>query len=363
MLRYHPGIRVTDQPTYEWQPTTAEIAQRFNLHESQIIRFDHNTAANDTTWATGMISPLARDLNEYPGASYRSLRVAAAMYLDTDATNIVPGAGIDELINLTAKAFLGPGRRGCAVVPTYPLYEIATVQHHAEFVPIAEPRFGMFPVEEITEAAETSDVTWLCVPNNPTGERVDNEVIKSIISCARGIVVIDAAYAEFVGDRWTRWVDRYPNLLVLHTMSKGFGLAGIRVGFAFGNVDLISELDRVRPPGSISTLSHLIAEKALSEPQRMERIVKATVKERSAFALALSDAGISVLPSTANFLLCHVGPGAERLADALLTEGLVVRSYPQAHPLTEFLRFTVRSSTENQRLVAALHTHVGMHLS
>ncbi|GMQ97551.1 MAG: histidinol-phosphate transaminase [Acidimicrobiia bacterium] len=354
---------MTDQPTYEWQPTTAEIAQRFNLHESQIVRFDHNTAANDTTWATGMISPLARNLNEYPGASYRSLRVAAALYLDTDPSNIVPGAGIDELIDLTAKAFLGPGRQACAVVPTYPLYEIATVQHHAEFVPILEPRFDMFPVDEITEAAETSDVTWLCVPNNPTGERVDNEVIKSIISSAKGIVVIDAAYAEFVGDRWAQWVDRYPNLLVLHTMSKGFGLAGIRVGFAFGHADLILELDRIRPPGSISTLSHLVAEKALSEPQRMERIVRATVKERDSFARALSAAGISVIPSTANFLLCHVGPSAGHLADALLTEGLVVRSYPEAHPLNEFLRFTVRSPIENQRLVAALHSHVGKHLS
>jgi len=281
------------------------------------------------------------------------------LYLDTDPSNIVPGAGIDELIDLTAKAFLGPGRRACAVVPTYPLYEIATAQHHAEFVPVAEPRFDMFPVDEITEAAETSDVTWLCVPNNPTGERIDNEVITSIISSAKGVVVIDAAYAEFVGDRWTQWVDRHPNLLVLHTMSKGFGLAGIRVGFAFGHVDLISALDRIRPPGSISTLSHLVAEKALSEPQRMERIVKATVKERDSFAQDLSRVGVSVLPSTANFLLCHVGPSAGELADALLAEGLVVRSYPEAHALAEFLRFTVRSSAENQRLVAALHSHLG----
>jgi len=363
MLRYQPGTRVTDRPTYEWQPTTAEIAQRFNLLESQIVRFDHNTTANDTTWVTGMISPLARDLNEYPGASYRSLRVAAASYLDTAASNIVPGAGIDELIDLIAKAFLGPGRRACAVVPTYPLYEIATVQHRAEFLSVAEPRFDMFPVDEITEAAETSEVTWLCVPNNPTGERVDNDVIRSVIASAKGIVVIDAAYAEFVGDRWTQWVDRYPNLLVLHTMSKAFGLAGIRVGFGFGHADLVAELEHVRPPGSISTLSHLLAEQALSEPQRMERTVMATIKERESLAQALSAAGLSVVPSTANFLLCHLGPSARALADALLMEGLVVRSYPEAHPLNEFLRFTVRSPAENQRLVAALRTRVGVHLS
>lgn len=363
MLRYQLGTRVTDTPIYRWQPTTAEIARRFNLLESEIVRFDHNTVAHDTTWATGVIAPLARHLNEYPGASYRSLRLAAATYLDGDISNIVPGAGIDELINLVAKAFLGPGLRACAVVPTYPLYEITTLQYHAEFIAVAEPRFDNFPVDAITEAAETSDVTWLCVPNNPTGERVDNDVITSILTHAKGIVVIDAAYAEFVGDRWSTWVERFSNLVVLHTMSKAFGLAGIRVGFGLGNADVIAELDRARPPGSISTLSHILAERALAEPQRMHRIVRATVKERESLAGELSSAGVSVLPSTANFLLCHIGPAANDLANILMAEGLVVRSYPVAHPLDEFLRFTVRSPHENRRLVAALRGHVGSHPS
>lgn len=360
MLPYQLGTPVTDTPTYKWQPTTAEIAQRFNLLESEIVRFDHNTVAHDTTWATGMIAPLARHLNEYPGASYRSLRLAAASYLDGDLSNVVPGAGIDELIGLVAKAFLGPGRRACAVVPTYPLYEIATRQHHAEFLPIAEPRFDSFPVDAIVEAAETCEVTWLCVPNNPTGERVDNNVIKAIIAHAKGIVVIDAAYAEFVGDRWSPWVDRFPNLLVLQTLSKAFGLAGIRVGFGFGHRDVIAELDRNRPPGSISTLSQMLAEKALAEPQRMRRIVKATVRDRESFASELASVGVSVLPSTANFLLCHIGPSANDLADLLMTEGLVVRSYSVGHSLDEFLRFTVRSPAENGRLVAALPDTLGV---
>ena len=345
---------MTPKPTYRWQPTTAEVAERFGLLESQIVRFDHNTSPNDTAWAAGIVSPVARGLNEYPGASYLSLRQAAGHYLGIDETNIVPGAGIDELILLVAKAFLGPGRQATAVVPTYPLYEIATVQHHGDFVPVEQTRFDEFPLDAFTEAAETSDITWLCVPNNPTGQRIEDSSVRRILDTAQGLVVLDAAYAEYADDRWVSWVVRYPNLLILHTMSKGFALAGIRVGFGMGDPSVIEELDRMRPPGSISTLSQFLAEEALAEPQRMIRAVDGIKKERSRFATILTQAGITVLPSTTNFLLCHLGAHAQNLADELLTEGLIVRSYPEGHQLSTFLRFTVRSTADNDRLVAAI---------
>ncbi|MCL1592830.1 MAG: histidinol-phosphate aminotransferase family protein [Actinomycetia bacterium] len=348
---------MTPKPTYRWQPTTAEVAERFGLLESQIVRFDHNTSPNDTAWAAGIVSPVARGLNEYPGASYLSLRRAAGNYVGIDEMNIVPGAGIDELILLVAKAFLRPESQATAVVPTYPLYEIATTQHGADFVPVEQTRLNMFPLDAFSEAAETSDVTWLCVPNNPTGERIDDEAIRRILRSAKGLVVLDAAYAEYAGDRWAAWVNHYPNLLVLHTLSKGFALAGIRVGFGVGNTATIGELDKVRPPGSIATLSQFLAEKALAEPQRMLRAVEGISKERARFTTALSDAGIAVLPSTTNFVLCHFGPHAGDLANLLLTEGLIVRSYPQEHQLHTFLRFTVRSSVDNDRLVAAIRRH------
>ena len=345
-------------PRYQWQPTTADIAARFGLTPDRVVRFDHNTSPYPTEWVHPLIAPMSRNLNEYPAASYADLRVAAAGHYGVLPENVVPGAGVDEILLLIARAYLGPGKRAATVEPTYPLYEIATLQTGAEFrtVSYTRPDFG-FPAEAAADAAATSDVTWLCVPNNPTGHRQSDDDIAEIVAAARGFVVIDAAYAEYTGDRWASWLDRFEHLIVCHTLSKGFGLAGARVGFALAHPSLIDRLDAVRPPGSISTLSAGIARAALAEPQRMHRHVDNTVTERSRFQRGLEDAGIDVVPHTAtNFLLCEFGDAAHPLATALMQHGLVVRSFRQDHALHGFLRFTVRSRDENSRLIDTLRS-------
>lgn len=343
-------------PRYSWQPTTAEIAQRYGLRPSDVIRFDQNTSPFPTDWAPSIVGPMAQRLNEYPGASYAPLRHAAASYLDTDPDRIVPGAGIDEIILLIAKAFLGPTKRAAAVVPTYPLYEIASLQHGAEFIAVEYglPDFG-FPSRPIGEAAETSDVTWLCSPNNPTGHRIADAEIAAIIRDAGGLVVIDAAYAEFTQDRWSPWVEQFDNVIVCQTLSKGFGLAALRVGFAMTTPDIARELDGVRPPGSISSMSAEIAESALVTTSRMHRQVDRIIRERGRLSEGLRGIGMDVVPgSEANFVLCNVGPTALALADDLMTEGLVVRAFAPTSPIHDFLRYTVRTREENDRLIDAL---------
>jgi histidinol-phosphate aminotransferase len=343
------------RPRYKHQPTTADIAQRFDLSEDEVIRFDHNTSTYGTDWAPGVVGPMSRRLNEYPGASYSGLRKAAADYLGTDPASIVPGAGVDELILLIARAFLGERTRACAVVPTYPLYEIASLQTGSEFiaVPSEPPSFGL-PSRSIGEAAETSDVTWLCTPNNPTGNVIPKDELAAIIAAARGIVVIDAAYAEFAGDMWAPWVEKHQNLIVCHTMSKAFGLAALRVGFAMTSPKLAETLDAVRPPGSISSMSAELAEVALNEPQRMLRRVNRLERERGRLAERLEAVGFGVMPSQANFILCEVGERSHGLTQALLRQGLIVRNYPLSGPLGRFIRITVRSSEDNNRLLNAL---------
>ena len=341
-------------PSYRWQPTTAEIAARYGLRPSEVVRFDHNTSPFPTDWAPAIIAPMTRHLNEYPGASYLPLRQSIARYVGAEPENIVPGAGIDEMITLVVKAFGGPGTRSCAAVPTYPLYEIASVQGHGEFKPVSHENTLTYPYDALSQTAETSDITWLCVPNNPTGERIGDEYIAEIVRRSRGIVVIDAAYAEFAGDRWWKWVEAYDNLIVLQTLSKAFGLAALRVGYSIASPDLSSRLDAVRPPGSIATLSERIASVALDDHSRMERFVRFVTKERERFSGLLTSAGFSVYPSATNFVLCHVGPQARDLARGLLAKGLVVRSYSRNHPLGDHLRFTVRSQSEDDRLVGTI---------
>ena len=345
-------------PRYRWQPTTADIAARFGLMSEDVVRFDHNTSPFPTDWVPPEIAAPARSLNEYPAASYAELRIAAASHYGVVPEQVVPGAGVDELLLLIGRAFLGPGRRGSAPTPTYPLYEIATLQAGAEFRTVGYEAQGLhFPTDTLAAAAETSDVTWLCVPNNPTGERQDDDELRAVIESASGIVVIDAAYAEFGNDRWADWVDRYDNVIVCHTLSKAFGLAGIRVGFALAHPDSIDRLDGVRPPGSISSLSVSLARTALETPTRMERHVGRIIANRSKLEAALAELGIPVVPRSAtNFVLCEFGEAAHGLADALMERGLVVRRFPTEHPLATFLRFTVRNREENQRLIDELRS-------
>lgn len=342
-------------PRYQWQPTTRAIAQRFGISEQDIIRFDHNTSPFPSDWAPAIVVESARDLNEYPAADYRQLREAAARYVGVEPENIAPGAGVDELLLFAARAFLTPGGVAATQTPTYPLYRIATMQQHARLieVPLLEPDFG-YAIKPFLTAAWDADLVWLCVPNNPTGNRLSWEDLAAVITATEGVVVLDAAYAEIAGDSWAQWVERYPNLVVCQTMSKGFGLAGARVGYAIGSEELVDALDSVRPPGSISSLSVGLAVAALDELNRMRRNVDRIIRERSRLEAALGEIGLGVMPSSANFLLCRVGGEAEKLADDLMAEGLVVRRFPVGGPLEEYLRFTVRAPAEDDRLLSAI---------
>jgi histidinol-phosphate aminotransferase len=327
---------------YVWQPTSAEIAERFGIDRDRVVRFDQNTSPDPTDWTVPLATAALSDLNEYPAAAYRPLRESAARYAGVEPEQVVPGAGVDELIILAARAFLSHRSRARGYTPTYPLYQIATEQQGARF----EGRSSTAP-----ESDHAADVTWICVPNNPTGDRLPDLNIERVLSASPGIVVLDAAYAEFTSDRWNGWIERYDNLLVLHTLSKGFGLAGIRVGYAIGNPALIDEIDRIRPPGSISSVSNTLAIAALSAPDRMRSSVNRLIAERERFRDRLRALDFDVPPSEANFLLAHIGPDAQSLAAGLMREGLVVREFPHIPQLLEYLRFTVRSKTDNERLV------------
>ena len=342
-------------PRYKWQPTTAEIAAAAGIDSSEVVRFDHNTTPWPTEWAVELATAAARSLNEYPGASYLGLRQAAAKRHGLEPEQIVPGAGADELILLAARAFLGPGKRSATMAPTYPLYNIACAQVGTELTTVkAEPPGFAAPVAGLVDAARDADVVWLCVPNNPTAVELSRDDVAAIVAATDGIVIIDAAYAEFTGADWTEEVDRYSNLLVLRTMSKAFALAGARVGYAMGHPSLIDKFDGLRPPGSIATPSAILAEAALARVDRAEHAAAALGAAREELRSALAGLGFRVLPSRVNFLLCEVGPSAAETAAALRSRGLVVRTFPTETGLGDYLRFTVRSPDQNQRLITTL---------
>lgn len=345
-------------PRYKWQPNTAQIAAAAGIAPGDVERFDHNTSPFPTPWAAEVAAHSLGWLNEYPAADYRTLRRAAGEFAGVDENQIVPGAGADELILLSGRAFLGPEKTAAAAVPTYPLYEIATMQTGAVFneVPAEPPRFEL-PTDALLNVAADTDLVWICAPSNPIGTTPDPDAVESVIATATGIVVVDAAYAEFADASAAAWADlvaRHANLVVLRTLSKAFGIAAARVGYAMGQPPLIAAIDRVRPPGSISTLSVDLGIAALGTPDRMEQTVIAIKARRDELAAGLASCGLRVLPSTTNFLLCEVGADAHAVAAKLMSEGLVVRRFPADGPLRDYLRFTVRNGAAHARLLNAL---------
>jgi histidinol-phosphate/aromatic aminotransferase/cobyric acid decarboxylase-like protein len=204
-------------------------------------------------------------------------------------------------------------------------------------------------------------VVWLCDPNNPTGAPEPEGAVERILDASTGLdtpplVVVDEAYTEFLGRSVVGLRSRYPNLLVVRTMSKAFALPGIRVGFGLAARLVIERLERVRPPGSVSTISAQLATSALGRPDWAQRRVADVASERERLAAGLAERGWQPSPSVTNFVLVRIGDhdAAEAAADRLLRAGRVPRTFGPANPLRGHLRLTVRSRAENERLLEAI---------
>jgi histidinol-phosphate aminotransferase len=202
---------------------------------------------------------------------------------------------------------------------------------------------------------------WLCSPNNPTGAADTEGDLQAAVKAASELpdpplVVVDEAYFEFGGATVIPWRSRYPNLLAIRTVSKAFALAGIRVGYAVGSRAVIERLERVRPPGSISTVSAHVATRALQSPGYARENAAALSRERDWLAAELASVGWQPAPSVCNFLLVRIGDhdAAERAADGLLHKGIVPRTFGPANPMRGHLRLTVRSRPENEQLIEAV---------
>jgi histidinol-phosphate aminotransferase len=352
---------------YTWEPSNAAIAARYGLRPEDVLRFDTNTSPLPPPWLTeALAGPHDPPLNEYPDSSYAELTAAAAAYTGVAPEQVIVGAGADELLDLVAKAFLSPDAAALVPIPTYPMYGVLTAQRGARIVPV--PRLPAadgyaLDVPQIAARLREVAVIWMCSPNNPTGVEDTIDDLRAVLAAAAALerpplVVIDEAYHEFriSGETAAGWLGEFSNLLVVRTVSKAFALAGARVGWAVGNRSVIERLERVRPPGSISTVSATLGARALREPAYAAENARALRDEMHWLLGEINDRGYMVWPSVCNFLLVDFGGQheAEAIADRLLQAGIVPRTFGPANPLRGHLRLTVRTRTENERLLAAL---------
>jgi histidinol dehydrogenase len=342
-----PRSAILAMQPYEWEPPSARIALEAGVEESDVVRFDTNT----TPWPGASLRDLdGLPLNEYPDTSYGRLTDELAAYAGVPAEQITVGAGADELLDLVAKAYVGAGDPVVLSRPTYAMFRIVSEMAggRVEAVPTAGLELDQ---DRFLRRARHARLTWLCNPNNPTGELLPVAFIEKLTEETPGIVAVDEAYFEFSGVTATSLLTRFPNLVLVRTLSKAFGLAGVRVGYALAGPPISAALRRVRPPDSVSVVSAALGVQALRDQPGMRRRVAGIVDARETLYGELTGLGLEVRPSTANFLLVRVGGGA---APVLLRRGLVVRTFPSGSPLAAFIRITVRTAEQNGRLVAAL---------
>jgi histidinol-phosphate/aromatic aminotransferase/cobyric acid decarboxylase-like protein/imidazoleglycerol phosphate dehydratase HisB len=313
---------------YVWAPTSAAIAERNGLRVEQIVRFDQNTPPFAGVPQIPLAESFAR-LNDYPDGSYRALREAAAGYVGggVEWQQVVVGAGADDLILLCARTFLAAGRRAAIREPTYVVYRECTQLVGAHVV------------------AETAgaDLIWVCNPNNPTGEVVTADALVALANEQPDVpVVVDEAYVEYGGDSVVPRIAEAPNLIALRTMSKAFGFASLRVGFAIAAPELAPLLEERREPAPVSGPAALIAAAALREPCHD---VEAVVAERERVREALLAAGYDAPAVAGNFVYIR---SEDDLAARLERQGLVLRRVPGG------ARVTLRTPSDDDLVLAAL---------
>jgi histidinol-phosphate aminotransferase len=332
------AARVKAQPVgpgfapYVWTPGVDEVAVRQGVPRQAVLKFDQNTPPLPGVPQVPLAESMGR-LESYPDGTYRELREAAASYVGLSPENVVVGAGADDLILLAAQTFLGPGACAAIELPTYALYRIATTLHGAEVV----------------GRDDDADLHWICNPNNPTGTWVEpEEVVELARSRVDAIVVVDEAYVEYGARSCAAWVDELENLVVLRTLSKAFGFAALRVGYALAHPATAALLTERRAPAPIAGPAAVIAAGALRDPRLGD--VDATIVERERLRGELVAAGYTCEATATNFVYV---PTDEPLAERLEAEGIVVRSFPGA------IRITVRRPSENDLLLRALGAEPG----
>jgi histidinol-phosphate aminotransferase len=358
----------TQPASYSWEATDAEVAARYGVPVDQILRFDLNTSPAPPPLVGELLAAgrFETPLSEYPPSDYRRLIEVAARVYDVGTDELLVGAGADEILDLCGKAFLPAGGRAVVPIPTYAMYRVVTEQRGAiaDLIPRLGPESSYaLDVAATREAARTADLVWLCSPNNPTGlpepdgaiETLLDVVAVDALSAGRqpAIVVLDEAYAEFVGSSLLPLRVRHPNLVVVRTASKAYALAGLRVGFAVARPETIARIAPYRPPGSVSTVSVTLVTEALADPSGMIANVERVDTERDRLSAALREAGWNVGPTVTNFVLVDFGTTerAALVATGMLRRGLVPRTFPAGHPLAHALRLTIRDRTGNDRLI------------
>ena len=303
-------------------------------------------------------NPFENGVNRYPDPQQSSVKKVLAKQKRVQTNQILLGNGSDEVLDLIFRAFCEPKVDNVITLPpTYGMYGVLANINAVENREILLSNNFQPQVEKILNAVdENTKIIFLCSPNNPTANSFSDESVAYLLKNFNGLVVIDEAYIDFSKKQsWMNELDEYPNLVITQTLSKAYGLAGIRLGICYASAAVISVLNKIKPPYNVNELTQLRALERLSNPEKIKSEIASIIEQREELLKVLVDVKFveKIYPTEANFILIKVDDANKRY-DELIAKGIVIRNRT-TQPLCEnTLRLTIGTESENIILMNAL---------
>jgi histidinol-phosphate aminotransferase len=306
-------------------------------------------------------SPLPRAFNRYPDPLQAEIKEKISRIKGVPAPNIFLGNGSDEAIDLLFRIFCEPGKDNVLIFPpTYGMYEVCAEMNDVGVKKISLREDFQLNLEAIEEAIDAgTKLAFVCSPNNPTGNSLHREEVEVVLNNFPGLVVIDEAYINYARQKtFIQELTEYPNLVVLQTLSKAWGLAGLRLGMAFAPEPVIRYMNKVKYPYNINSATQQLVAEALENINTVNEWTQQTVKERDILGKALQELSFTekVYPSDANFLLVKM-ENASGVYAYLANRGIIVRDRSKVQLCGNCLRITIGTPEENRQLLESLKTY------
>lgn len=306
-------------------------------------------------------SPLETAYNRYPDPLQYQVKLKLSQIKGVPPRNIFLGNGSDEAIDILFRSFCNPGVDNVIIVPpTYGMYQVSANINDVEAKKVLLTEEYQLDLEGIAEAIDkNTKLIFICSPNNPTGNSINRDDIETLLANFNGIVVIDEAYINFSRQKtFIQELTEYANLVVLQTLSKAWGLAGLRVGMAFASEEIIEVMNKVKPPYNVNEASQQLALQALNNVSLVNLWIKETLEQRDSLVLALKEFTfvLDIYPSDANFILVKT-TNAKGIYDFLVQQGIIIRDRSKVELCEGCLRITIGTPDENKILLSTLQQY------
>tara|TARA_B110000459_G_scaffold140885_1_gene153605 strand:- start:773 stop:1807 length:1035 start_codon:yes stop_codon:yes gene_type:complete len=304
-------------------------------------------------------NPFETNLNRYPDPKQTALKEVISKQKKLAINQVLLGNGSDEVLDLIFRAFCEPNQDSVLTLPpSYGMYSVLAQLNSIENIEVSLTSDFKIDVDQVLKQVKPSTkLLFICSPNNPSGNVMDVNAVTKLLKAFNGLIVIDEAYIDFTNVKsWTQRLNQFPNLIVTQTLSKAYGLAGIRLGTCYASKEIIAVLNKIKPPYNINTLTQQAAIDALQDTEVSAQVFS-ILSEREKLSSALEACFFveKVFPSDANFILIKVD-NANKRYDELIKNGIVVRNRTTQLGCENCLRISVGTPVENTQLLTLLNT-------